>query len=150
VNARLDFYYSGESNAKQAAAEQATAKIQRELWNHAIAASKEAPTPITSTFISTLNDTIDLDATRLNALRAQVPRAVWLLVLAVAFCGCWASGYSAGATGERGAFTNIWLPLLIAVVITLIADIDRPRGGLIGISQQPMLDLKQSLQPDQT
>jgi hypothetical protein len=41
------------------------------------------------------------------------------------------------------------LPLLIAVVITLIADFDRPRHGLISISQQPLLDLKQSLQRSQ-
>jgi hypothetical protein len=41
------------------------------------------------------------------------------------------------------------LPLLIAVVITIIADFDRPRHGLIGISQQPLLDLKLSLQSRQ-
>jgi hypothetical protein len=149
VNARLDFYYAGDSKARLAAAEQATATIQADLWNHTIAASKEAPTPITPTFINALNDAIDLDATRMNAFRAHVPGAVWLLLLVVAICGCWASGYGAGATGARGAFTNVSLPVLIAVVITLIADLDHPRGGLIGISQQPMLDLKQSLQPRQ-
>jgi len=73
-----------------------------------------------------------------------VPGAVWLLVLGVAACACCASGYGAGASGTRGSFSNIALPLLIAVVITLIADLDRPRGGLILISQQPMLDLKDS------
>ena len=41
------------------------------------------------------------------------------------------------------------LPLLIAVVITIIADFDRPRQGLIAISEQPLLDLKQSLQQSQ-
>jgi hypothetical protein len=43
-------------------------------------------------------------------------------------------------------FSNVLLPLLIAVVITLISDLDHPRRGLVGISQQPLLDLKQSLQ----
>jgi hypothetical protein len=67
----------------------------------------------------------------------------------VAGAGCFASGYSAGASGERTGFSGAMLPLLIAVVITLIADFNRPRHGLIGISQHPLLDLKQSLQRSQ-
>ena len=78
-----------------------------------------------------------------------MPGAVWLLLLIVAGAGCFASGYRAGASGERTGFSDAMLPLLIAVVITLIADFDRPRHGLIGISQQPLLDLKQSLQRSQ-
>lgn len=149
VDVRLAFYNAGEDKAKQAAAGQAAAQLQRALWQQAVAAGKESPTPLITSFISALNDTIDLDATRLNALRTHVPGAVWLLVLSVAACGCAASGYGAGASGARSAFPNIILPLLVAVAITLIADLDRPRGGLIGINQQPMLDLKRSLQSSQ-
>jgi hypothetical protein len=148
VDARLDFYNAGEDKAKLTAAEQAAAKLQTELWSHAVAAAKEAPTPPVTSFMSVLNDVIDLDAMRMHALRTHVPGAVWLLVLVVAICGCGASGYGAGASGTRSALSNIVLPLLIAVVITLIVDLDRPRGGLIGISQQPMIDLKQSLQSE--
>jgi hypothetical protein len=147
VDVRLAFYDAGADKDKQAAAEQAAAQIQGLLWSHAVAAGKESPTTITVSFINALNDTIDVSAKRTNALETHVPGAVWLLVLAVAACACAATGYGAGASGARSKFTNIALPLLLAVVITLIADLDRPRGGLIGISQQPMLDLKQSLQP---
>ena len=145
VDVRLDFYGAGEDEAKLAAAEQAAAKLQRELWAHTMATGKEAPTPLTASFVSALNETIDLDAARLNAMRSRVPGAVWLLVLVVSASGCCASGYGAGASGARSTFTDIAMPVLIAVVITLIADIDRPRGGLIGISQQPLRALKQSL-----
>src|SRR4051794_35102066 len=44
VDARLDFYNAGGDKAKQTAAEQAAAKLQAELWRHAVAAAKEAPT----------------------------------------------------------------------------------------------------------
>ncbi len=144
VEVRLDFYNAGTDWTKIAAAETETTTLQRELWAHAVAVAKEAPTPITATFINTLNDTIDLDATRLNALRARVPAAVWVLVLVVAGASCYASGYSAGASGARTSLANALLPLLIAVVITLVSDFDRPRQGLVGISQQPLLDLKAS------
>jgi hypothetical protein len=42
-------------------------------------------------------------------------------------------------------FTNVTFPLLIAVVITIIADLDRPRRGMIGTSQQALIDLKRRL-----
>lgn len=145
VDARLDFYGAGADLDKLDAAEKATAQFQHELWSHAAAAAMEAPTPITATFITTLNEAIDLDASRVNALRSHVPGAVWLLLLIVAFCGCYACGYAAGASGVRGQFGSVILPLLIAVVIALIADLDRPREGFIGISQQPMSDLQEAL-----
>lgn len=145
TDARLSFYTAGNDSTKISAAEDQTARLQRELWVHTVAASKESPSPITATFITALNDTIDLDATRLHALRSHVPGAVWLLLLIVAGAGCFASGYGAGAGGKRNGFSDVMLPLLVAVVITLIADFDRPRQGLIGISQQPLIDLQQSL-----
>jgi hypothetical protein len=58
-------------------------------------------------------------------------------------------GATQGAMLGLLGFPNIILPLLLAVAITLIADLDRPPGGLLGIDQQPMLDLKPSLQPSQ-
>jgi len=64
-----------------------------------------------------------------------------LLLLVVSGCGAWASGYGSGTSGLRTAFSQWVFPLLIGVVITLIADIDRPREGLIGVSQQPLQEL---------
>jgi len=84
IDARLTFFSAGNDSIKLAAAEDETTKLQRELWTQTAAAVKEAPTPITATFINALNDTIDLDATRLHALRSRVPSAVWLLLLVVA------------------------------------------------------------------
>lgn len=142
TSARLDFYSAGMDRSRQADARRTITHIQHQLWTHAVAAAKAAPTPITAAFISALNETIDLEAARMHAFRTHVPGLVWLLVLAVAACGCCAGGYGAGASGARGAFPTIVLPLLIAVVITLIADLDRSYGSWIGIHQQPLLDLK--------
>jgi hypothetical protein len=145
LDVRLDFYEAGADKAAVAAAEDAGAKLQREIWARAALAAKEAPTPLAGTFILALNEMIDVDATRLNALRTHVPGAVWLLVLAAAMVGCCGSGYGVGSSGARNNFANLVLPMLIAVAITLIADLDRPRGGMIRASQQPMLDLRDSL-----
>lgn len=121
------------------------ADIHNRLWAHAEAAANEKPSPVTVSYITSLNETIDLDTTRKAAMRNHVPAAVWLLLLSVAACGAWASGYGSGTGGLRSKFNQIVFPLLIAVVITLISDIDRPRRGLVGLDQQPLEELLDSM-----
>jgi hypothetical protein len=124
-----------------------SAAIQTELWKHASEAAKEAPNDITVSFISSLNETIVTDADRIAAGRAHIPSGVWLLLLVVGASGSFISGYGAGADGVRTILVNVFLPLLITVVIVLIFDLSHPRQGLIGISQQPLIDLQQSIAP---
>jgi len=76
------------------------------------------------------------------------PDNIWLLLI-VASIGCLTSNYSAGAQGVRFPFSSLLLPLLIAVVLTLISDIASPYQGFIRVSQQPLVDLQQTIQPAQ-
>jgi hypothetical protein len=122
-----------------------SAGIQNDLWEVTKHLAAEKPDAITSSFVTTLNETIDLQSSRLAARTNHVPGAVWLLLLVVAACSAWASGYGSGTVGHRSAFSEAVFPILIGVVITLIADIDRPNKGLIGVSQQPMKDLIESM-----
>ena len=149
VDTRLKFYGAGSDKGKIAAAENTTSSIQKQLWGHAVAVGKISPSPLTATFVTSLNETIDLDATRLAAKWNNIPGAVWLLLLLVAGCGCWATGYSAGATGKRTAFSQGIFPVLIAVVITILVDLSVSRRGFIGISQQSLILLKQSISQQQ-
>jgi hypothetical protein len=36
-------------------------------------------------------------------------------------------------------------PILVAIVIVLITDIDTPRGGLISLDERPLLELNEAL-----
>jgi len=123
------------------------AELHRELWRIGSAGAKLETTPLTNGFIISLNETIDLDASRMAARQNHVPGAVWLLLLVVAGCGAWSSGF-VGGDGGRSLFSQMLFPLLIAVVIMLISDIDRPRRGLISISQQPLIDLLETMRAD--
>lgn len=144
VDARLELYDAGEDEERRAAAERSAAVIHGQLWALAVEVAKSNPTPLVVTVVSALNETIDLDAKRLQALRDRVPGVVWLLVLAVATCACCVSGFGNGLGGVRRTFGNFVFPLLIAVVITLIADLGRPHGGLIRMGAEPLLDLRES------
>jgi hypothetical protein len=148
VDVRLKYNPLVDDQAQRAEGLRLTADIDAELWRHATAAAKEAPNDITATFIEALNETIDTHAERITAMRSRIPGGVWLLLLFVAAFGCFTSGYGAGSEGARMWLGNVLLPLLITVVIVLIFDLTSPRQGLIGISQQPLVDLQQSIQPN--
>ena len=145
VALRIELHSLADDQAKFAEALRLSADLQRQLWEHATAAGRESPTPIVATFIVTLNETIDTEAERLAASRNRIPGVVWLLLLIVASLGCVTSSYGAGAEGARSAFTSFVLPLLITVCMTLIFDVANPRQGFIGVSQQPLLDLQESI-----
>jgi hypothetical protein len=119
--------------------------IHRELWDLARKAATAKPDAVTTSFITSLNETIDLQSSRLAANRNHVPGAVWLLLLAVTGCGAWAGGFASGTLQHRTAFSQFIFPALIGIVITLIADLDRPRNGVINVSQKPMEDLLESV-----
>lgn len=121
------------------------AGIQQSLWKAAGVLANERPSPISATFITTLNETIDFDSSAVAATRNRVPGAVWLLLLVVASSGAWVSGYGCGLAGLRSTFGQIIFPILIGVVITLISDIDRPQMGLIGITREPLRNLLESM-----
>jgi hypothetical protein len=122
-------------------------EIQSRLWQIADTEVAASPGPVSMSFVTTLNETIDLQTSRRAAGQNRVPTAVWLLLIIVAGCGAWASGYGAGTGGHRSIFNQIVFPLLIGVVITLIADIDRSRKGLVSVSQEPLRELYESMQP---
>ena len=73
---------------------------------------------------------------------SMAPFGVWLILTAVAGISCWTSAYAAGYDGVRSIFTSVLLPLTVSLVLVLIFDLTHERQGIIGISQQPLVDLQ--------
>ena len=61
--------------------------------------------------------------------------------------GMAAVGYQAGLSATRRSPAMLALVLAFAVVLLLIADLDRGQEGLLRIGQQSMIDLQKSMQP---
>jgi hypothetical protein len=122
-----------------------SAELQDRMWAEAVAAAAERPSPITASFIASLNETIDLEAKRVAAKRNHVPGAVWLLLLSVAGCGLWLVSYQAGTSGRRSMLERFVFPILIAIVIAIITDIDTPRAGFVSLDERPLLELNETL-----
>ena len=146
VDVRLEFYQAGISQRKLQKVDDDTEKLHGALWSYAIAAGGQDPRAIpTGLFIQSLNDVIDLHAKRVTALENHVPESIFILLLIVATLSLGLVGYGAGMGRDRNLLPAVISIILIASVILLIMDLDRPRRGLIKVSQQSMVDLQNSL-----
>ena len=103
---------------------------------------------LVSLYLDSLNETINLNETRITAgLYTRVPETVVLLLVGGSALGLGMVGYSAGLTKRRGLLNALVLVLALGAVIMVVVDLDRPRDGFIQVSQQPLLDLQRQIGP---
>ena len=89
---------------------------------------------------------IDLQETRVTAIvYARVPDTVVLLLIVGAALTMGMVGFSAGLSGRRSLIIASVLVIVLSAVITLVIDLDRPREGLLQVSQQPLLDVQRQI-----
>lgn len=124
-------------------------ELHEEIWKRAIAAAEKNPNSImTGIFIQSLNEMIDLHATRLLVgVRSRIPISIWGGLFLLALIGMASMGYQAGLSATRRSPAMIFLALSFAGVIFLIVDLDRPQEGLLRVGQQAMIDVQRSMQP---
>jgi hypothetical protein len=123
-------------------------EIQNELWTLAERLARTSgDLPVVAIYIESLNETIDLHESRITAgVYARVPPTIiWLLVTGVVL-SVGMVGYNAGLTGRRSVISAVVLALALSAVIALVIDLDRPTSGIIRTSQQPLIDLRKSLE----
>jgi hypothetical protein len=124
-------------------------EIQDELWATAEDLARAAPeSDLLGLYVETLNETIDLNTTRITAgIYARVPETVLMLLVIGSALTLGMVGYSAGLTGRRSPLTAVVMIVVLGAVITLVVDLDRPRDGFLEVSQQPLIDLQEQIGP---
>ena len=119
-------------------------ELHRQLWAEAEPIAKKHPESIqVGLFIQALNQTIDLHTTRVVAsLYSRIPLVVWIALYLLAAVSVLGIGYQAGLTGKARSISFLILAVTFAVVLFLVADLDRPREGMLRVSQQAVIDLR--------
>ena len=126
--------------------QQQAQQMQTQLWSHAVRAAELDKSVVTSgLFIQSLNELIDTSTTRNAALNRQVPEVVLFLMIATIVLTTATLGYASGIAGHRVTLAAFVLLILIALVVYLIIDLDRPRRGAIQVSHESMLSLQQTI-----
>ena len=142
VNVRVQYGTAGNDLARLDNLHQQTTHLQTELWTRAAAYAQRDPNPAkVGLLLQSLNQAIDLEATRWTAFRNHVPQSVIYVNALVGLLAAMLVGYAFGVNGRRNLFSVGVLALAITLVLAVITDLDRPRSGFIRANQQPMTDL---------
>jgi hypothetical protein len=145
VDTRLDLDAAGLDAASFNDAASRSSEIQSKLWSDAVAVAQTDRTSITATYITSLNETIDLHDKRLASLENRIPLPVWFLVITISAI----AAFSRGVTQPRRFWLTLVLaPITIAIVVALIADLDSPSTGMLRIDQRAMQRLKSEIDAD--
>jgi hypothetical protein len=148
VDARIAYSKAGVDPARIAAAERDTVALQGQLWTLALAlAAREDKAYPFQLYTVALNDTIDMSARRLAVMNDHVPETVLWMLMLVSSVTLLTVGYGFGLGRRRSTFSLLALSLLIVLVVVLMLDFDRPRRGLILVSENDFAALRGSMSP---
>jgi hypothetical protein len=99
----------------------------------------------TGLFIQSLNEVIDALGKRDAVLNRHVPEVVLLLLYGTFLMAGVIVGYASGVGGHRASFVAYIMVSLIVILVFIIIDLDRPRRGLIQVSQKSFTDLQAAI-----
>jgi hypothetical protein len=142
IDLRLSWINSDDPQAAIKASIDESKKIQDQLWQIATPLAQQTPNPIISIYAQTLNDMIDLHEKRMAASENRIPNTIWGMLVLLGVVTCFTVGLG---QRRRMVVSMIVPPLVIAVVMALVADIDSPRSGSIKVSQGSLMRLHDDL-----
>lgn len=145
VDIRLEAVETGEVEGAMRRSEE----IHNALWAQASEAINDDPRSVAAgLYVETLNDVIDLNSKRVTiALRTRIPPTIWYALYSIAFFAFGTMGYHAGLGAANRSYATLAVAIIFAAVIWLIADLDASQEGTLRVSQQVMIDLRNSMGP---
>jgi len=132
--------------AEQSALRLKASHIQKILWSQAMAAVEKDPRQVTTgLFVQSLNELIDSYGRRIVSVDRHVPEAVLILLSFIFIVTGGVTGYTVGIANQRPSVISYIMVGLLVLLVFLIIDLDHPRQGLIKVSQQSFIDLRDSI-----
>jgi hypothetical protein len=110
-------------------------QILQDMQQQAVALVEQSPNSVTPIFVQALHELGDLTEKRLAAEENRIPAAMWLMLVLIAVLACVVMGYG---MSRRQLLEMLVLPLTVAVVMALVAELDSPRTGLIRVGRQSL------------
>lgn len=143
---RIDFYdVLDRSELKKINAE--TSRVQAELWKAVLGPAEASPTPMMALVVTGMNDVLNSQGYTQAAWWNRVPVSNWAFLIAVAVCCNFLIGYGLRSTKSEKRLLYIF-PVLITIALTVLADIDAPRRGMIQIEPQNLRAVLETMRRD--
>ena len=123
--------------------------VHRRLWTIAVAnAERDMNSDVAALYIESINQVMDVHASRLAiGVRMRMPIGIWIVLYSLTLLGMVSMGYHAAIVESKRTNTAWVLAMSFAMVITLIAALDRP-WGVAAVTQQPLVDLERFIASD--
>lgn len=146
VSARIEFMRAGTDEKLLKAASESSRTIEDQLWNLAAAAETQGEaTAAMNLVIQSLTDVYNVNEKRRAAQDNNVPATVINLLFVVAIGALGLIAYSYGLGHRRRHGSTAIFAILIAMVFTIILDLDQPSSGFIRVGEESMLRLQEDL-----
>ena len=143
VEIRLEFHEASDRSAALDDVDARAERIRNALWTEARAVAERDNHAVTvGLFVASLNEMFDVASKQLAAVRNRVPIGIFAVLFFVAVIAVGLTGYGPGIAEARNLRVTLLVSLLIATVIVLIIDLDRPTSGIVKISPQSLIDVK--------
>jgi hypothetical protein len=146
VAARVEVGRQGISRAGLAEARQRQAVAQQQVWEAVVdAAALVTDGSYRMLTVGSANEMFDMAAARDIALENRLPNTLVLLLLFFPLASMVLIGYVSDRSARAHALASFEMILLLTLVLTLIADLNRPRRGTILSPQEVMLAAQDQL-----
>jgi hypothetical protein len=143
---RVTYFTHGIDEDKQLRADTAADVVADRMWKNVQALPSTGADPMTTRMLMDALSRIDDVAWRREDMaRAHIPRLVINLLVIFSLLTAMSMGMSAPRE-KRVHPTHLIFFLLNASAIMLVFDLDRPRIGLVQVSQRPMVELQVIMQ----
>ena len=145
IGERMRAYDFGTAAA--AVATTRSRELQDALWTRAISAARDerGVSVFATSVLHSLNEVIDSSEAAVTAFENKIPPSILRLLLAVAAIAAAITGYCDGVSGRRVMLALAIQPLLVALVIATIADMDQPFRGRVRMSQSALIRASASM-----
>ena len=118
-------------------------QIRTRLWSLAMQSTKDDDrVTTTGLYIQALGGLIDAYATRDEVLNRHIPEVIIILLLLTFVLAGGVLGYTSGAAGHRPTIPVFLFVTVIVVIVSITIDLDRPRRGVIQVTQKNILELQ--------
>ncbi|MFZ4688325.1 MAG: hypothetical protein ACOYLS_03705 [Polymorphobacter sp.] len=143
IDARRGYFQRGQVTDRQRAADLPGRAVRQQLWALArtIEASGDKPL-MARAFIDALSGVDTVAAHRESMAREHIPLSVVYALGLVAIITAANLGYAGAMYGQVTRHANWAFFVLVVVALVVVIDLDRPKTGMVTVSQQPMQELE--------
>ena len=142
VDQRLRYFQQDRLTDRSRPSDQIGRSLRQELWADADAANNAAVQPLLARgLVDAFGRIDDVAAKRESMAREHIPLLVIDLLVLFSLIAAAMLGYTSAVQDGVNRVANWAFFLLITLAITLVLDLDRPRTGMVIVSQLPMQEL---------